>query len=266
MAHTEHVESTVAPDGTRIAFSRTGDGPPLLLVHGTGADRSRWKPILPALEERFSVYSVDRRGRGDSGDGPGYTLDREAEDLATVVGRIGQPVTLLGHSYGGLCALEAALVTDGVRKLLVYEGIPIPGVELWRAEVVEHIQELVEGGRAEEALIFFMREAVHLPPGEIEMLQRQPSWQGRVAAVNTIPRELGAFNLYTFDEQRFRNLTVPTAFLVGENNPPAGRAVAERAAAIMPNAQLIVLPGQGHTAMNTAPELFVETVEQFVQV
>jgi pimeloyl-ACP methyl ester carboxylesterase len=266
MAQIEQVESTISADGTRIAFSRTGDGPPLLLVHGTGADRSRWKPLLPELEETFTVLCMDRRGRGDSGDGPAYALEREYEDIAAVVDTIGEPVNLLAHSFGALSALEGALLTDGVRKLLLYEGIPIPGLELWRAETLQRIQELVDGGWREEALILFMQEAVHLPTEEIEMLQRQPSWQGRVAAVHTIPRELRAFSHYAFDEQRFHNLAVPTAFLVGENNPPAGRTVAERAAAAMPNAQVIILPGQGHTAMNTAPELFVETVEQFVQV
>src|SRR5690349_18162579 len=95
-------------DGTSIAFTRSGSGPPLVLVHGTTADHTRWAPILPELETRFTVHAVDRRGRGGSGDGPRYALDREFDDIAAVVDAIGAPVMLLGHSYGAICSLEAA--------------------------------------------------------------------------------------------------------------------------------------------------------------
>src|SRR5918998_6394003 len=114
-------ETVTSEDGTRIAGWRSGEGPPLVLVHGTAADHSRWKPVLPAFEERFTVYAVDRRGRGDSGDAEDYAIEREFEDVAAVVDTIGEPANLLGHSYGALCALEAALLTPNVRKLVLYE-------------------------------------------------------------------------------------------------------------------------------------------------
>jgi len=63
--------------GTPLACWRSGKGPPLVLVHGTAADHSRWGPVLPALEERFTVYSIDRRGRGGSGDSDDYTVERD---------------------------------------------------------------------------------------------------------------------------------------------------------------------------------------------
>ena len=102
--------------GTPLAYWRSGKGPPLVLVHGTAADHSRWRPVLPALEERFTVYAIDRRGRGGSGDSDDYAVEREFEDVAAVVDSLGEPVNLLGHSYGGLVALEAALLTRNVRK------------------------------------------------------------------------------------------------------------------------------------------------------
>ena len=61
-------ERVVSSDGTPIAVWRSGDGPPLVLVHGAAADHTRWRPVLPALEERFTVLAMDRRGRGASGD------------------------------------------------------------------------------------------------------------------------------------------------------------------------------------------------------
>jgi pimeloyl-ACP methyl ester carboxylesterase len=108
-------------DGTPIAVWRSGEGPPLILIHGTAADHNRWAPVLPALEERFAVFAVDRRGRGRSGDTTDYALEREYGDVVAVVEWAGEGVTVLGHSYGGICALEAALLTDGIRKLVLYE-------------------------------------------------------------------------------------------------------------------------------------------------
>src|SRR3712207_8086243 len=105
-------ETVTSVDGTSIAYWRSGEGPPLVLVHGTAADHSRWAPVLPAFEQRFTVYAIDRRGRGGSGDSGDYAIEREFEDVAEVVDSLGESVNLLGHSYGALCALEAALLAD----------------------------------------------------------------------------------------------------------------------------------------------------------
>src|SRR5688572_24264216 len=94
-------------DGTRIAVWRSGHGPPLLLVHGATADHTTtWRSVRSTLEQRFTVFAMDRRGRGGSGDSSAYDLQREAEDVAAVIDFIGEPTAVLGHSYGGLCAIE----------------------------------------------------------------------------------------------------------------------------------------------------------------
>ena len=114
-------------DATPIAYSRTGNGLPLVLVHGISADASRWAPVMPALEERYTVFAMDRRGRGESSDGAAYGLEREFDDVAALVdaaaASAAAPVSLLGHSYGGLCALYATLRTPRVNKLVVYEPV-----------------------------------------------------------------------------------------------------------------------------------------------
>jgi pimeloyl-ACP methyl ester carboxylesterase len=112
-------ETVTSKNGTCIAGWRSGEGPPLVLVPGTAADHGRWKPVLPAFEERFTVFAVDRRGRGGSDDSDGYAIEREFEDVAVVVDSLGESVTLLGHSYGVLCTLEATLLTRNVRKLVL---------------------------------------------------------------------------------------------------------------------------------------------------
>jgi alpha-beta hydrolase superfamily lysophospholipase len=77
------MEKIISGDGTPIAYHRRGAGSPLVLVHGTAAANAvAWTAVLPALEEHFCIYAVDRRGRGESGDGSAYALDRESEDIA----------------------------------------------------------------------------------------------------------------------------------------------------------------------------------------
>ena len=120
------METTIARDGTRITYRRSGEGPPLILVHETAANHGRWSPVLPALEERFTVYAMDRRGRGGSGDGHGYAIEREFEDAAAVLDSTGGPVNLLGHSCGALIAgsgyyhgtMEAIVTKIGPDKVL----------------------------------------------------------------------------------------------------------------------------------------------------
>ena len=124
------VEEIVSRDGTTIGVWRSGDGPPLVLVHGAAADHSRWAPVLHALEHGFTVLAIDRRGRGASGDANDYAIEREYEDLAAVLASVGEEAAdVLGHSYGGICALECALLTAGISKLVLYEApIGVSGI------------------------------------------------------------------------------------------------------------------------------------------
>ncbi|MDQ4047934.1 MAG: alpha/beta hydrolase, partial [Actinomycetota bacterium] len=198
----------VSADGTTIAVWRTGDGPPLVLVHGAAADHSRWAPVLPALEERFTVLAIDRRGRGGSGDADDYAIEREFEDVAAVIEWAGERANVLGHSYGGICALEAALLTDRVGKLVLYE--PPMGFLASPPRVVQRLHELLEAGERDELLAFFMREVAGLPPDQVELLRSLPAWEARLAVVHTIPREERASREYAFDSERFHGLRVPT--------------------------------------------------------
>ena len=116
------VDST---DGTTIAYDRSGDGPPLIIVDG--ALTTRWSGSKPRLAERlattFSVYVYDRRGRGDSGDTLPYEVEREIDDLAAVIAVAGAPVLLYGHSSGACLALEAAArLGDKVAGLALYDA------------------------------------------------------------------------------------------------------------------------------------------------
>ena len=81
-----------------------------VLVHGGFSDHAtNWEFIAPTLQERFTVYMIARRGRGETDATDGHSVADESNDVAALIRMIGQPVFLLGHSYGGQCALAAAL-------------------------------------------------------------------------------------------------------------------------------------------------------------
>ena len=260
------VMHTISKDGTCIAYWRSGSGPPLLLVHGTTADHSRWARLLPELERHFTVYAMDRRGRGGSGDAAAYAIAREFEDTAAVVEAIGEPVFLLGHSYGAVCSLEAALLTDRVRKLILYEP-PLPiGAAFYPPGAPERIQALVDAGDLEGALETFFRDVVRMPAAELAAYRQLPAWKVRVALAPTIPRELVLERGYTFRPEQFEGFTVPTLLLAGGESAPVFRQAIHTLHGALPNSELAVLPGQRHVAMDTAPELFLGEVGRFLGV
>lgn len=176
----ESERRVVAPDGVPIAVFRSGDGPPLILVHGATADHTTWRTSGPLLAARHTLHAIDRRGRGASGDGdPGepYAIEREFDDLATVVDAVaadhGAPVDVVGHSYGGRVGLGAALQTANLRRLVCYEGAPPatngPGYQDADAGTVGRVEALVAAGDRDEALATFMRAIVGMPEPDLEI-------------------------------------------------------------------------------------------------
>jgi len=258
------MEKVTSHDGTPIAYYCSGSGPPLVLVHGTTADHSRWSPISPRFEQHFTVYAMDRRGRGGSGDAPDYDMLREAEDVAAVVEAIGEPVFLLGHSYGAVCSLEAARLTDKVSRLILYEP-PIPtGLPQYPPGVPNQIQALVDSGDLEAGLELFFREVVRMPDHEFEAYRRLPVWPVRIQLAPTIPREMAFDRTYRFDAEKFADFQTPTMLLLGGDSPPLFQQAIELLASTLPNSRVVILPGQQHIAMDTNPDLFEKEVSGFL--
>jgi pimeloyl-ACP methyl ester carboxylesterase len=235
-------------------------------VHGGTADHSTtWRFVLPDLERHFAVYVMDRRGRGGSGDAAGYSLRREAEDVAAVVEAIGGPVDVLGHSFGALCSLEASLLTSQVRRLILYEGVPLRGADAHDLELLAHIEELGRAGDNEGVMLTVFREIVKMPEAELTLLRSQEdAWARRVANASALPRELRVEYDYVFRPERFGSMRTPTLLLVGGDSPPRELESATGVARALPDARVAVLPRQQHVAMYTAPQVFVEAVVRFL--
>ncbi|WP_421951528.1 alpha/beta fold hydrolase [Pelagibacterium sp.] len=258
------MDFVTSEDGTPIAFERSGSGPPLVLVHGSTADHTRWAGILPELESRFTVLAMDRRGRGDSGDAAIYSLEREYEDVSAVIEAAGRDVCLLGHSFGALCAMEAALRADNLKQLVLYEpAFPVGGNPLYPPDLPDRLNAILNTGDRDAMLVAFFKEAVGAPDAQIEALRADPSWAGRVAAAHTALREL-ADGDYVFEPDRFHPMTVPTLLLVGENSPKELTAPAKALNDALPDSFIVTLKGQGHVAMTTAPRLFLDPVLEFL--
>ncbi len=261
------MERVLSKDGTPIAYARSGSGPPLVLVHGTAADHTRWAPVLSGLEQLFTVCAVDRRGRGQSGDADHYSVEREFEDLIAVMEAIGRSVDLLGHSYGGLCALGAALQTTRVRRLILYEPpVPVSDARRPPPESLAKLQALIAAGDRAEAVMTFAREVAGASDADIEQMRALPvAWAGRLAAIHTVLRELQTTTGgYHVDRSSLKTLTTPTLLVLGSGSAPHLHEGITTLRAILPKASIAILPGQQHLAMNTAPELFTGEVVRFL--
>ncbi len=185
------METAASADGTRIAFWRAGSGPPLLLVHGGICDHFAWYFVAPRLARRFTVYTFDRRGRGDSGDTPPYAAEREVEDIAALLQAIGEPAHLLGHSAGGILALQAAERARDLLSLILYEpAFVIDGArERPGREILEKMRSLLAAGNRDETVRIAMRESVGASEAEIAALAAGPGWQRLLAVADAIPND-----------------------------------------------------------------------------
>lgn len=257
------METIISRDGTQIAYHRLGEGPPLVLVHGLGAANPVVWPAAPLLAEHFTVIAPDRRGRRASGDGPGYTLEREFEDMAVLADSFGEPACLLGHSWGGLLALEAARLTGSLRRLILYEPAihPPDGVTDGFAT---RLQALLDSGEDEQVMITLFSAGDAIDPEELQGLRASPSWPDRVASAPTVPREVQAGLQYRFVPQQFQDMHTPTLLLIGEKSPGFYHRDVELVHAALSNSRIAKLQGQHHLAMYTAPELFLSEVLAFL--
>lgn len=258
----ETIEST---DGTTIAYERSGEGPPLVLVHGSAGHHVEWRDVVPGLSGSFTVYAMDRRGRGESGDSDEYAIEREYADVAAVVDHVAaengddEPVSLLGSSYGAICSLHAILETDAVDRLVLYEP-PLgdaPEPEGAAAGIEAQIEE--EGTAA--AVETFLKNAIELTDEEIEAMRGDERWNSRVDAMPALPREIRATQRDLFDPAAFEGVSVPTTLLVGDDSPERLREATEAVANALQGSTVVTLEGQGHLAMSEAPGRFVDVVE-----
>jgi pimeloyl-ACP methyl ester carboxylesterase len=242
-------------DGTSIAFTEAGQGPPLILVDGALCSRSFGPmPKLAAqLAPHFTVYTYDRRGRGASGDTPPFAPDREVDDIEALTAVASEDGTVFVHgtSSGAALALEAATRIPAIARLAVYEPPfivdgtrnPMPD------DYLPRLRRLVAEGRRGDAVKMFMR-FVGAPKFFTAVMPLTPVWAKLKAAAPTLPYDIEIVH----DHQRGKPLTAaewaevkaPTLVAAGGKSPAWMTNGTRALADALPDARYQTLPGQNH--------------------
>ncbi|MCM0673745.1 alpha/beta hydrolase [Micromonospora phytophila] len=244
---TPTVGTVRSADGTTIAYERSGEGPPIILVGGAFNDRSTTRPLAAALSSHFTVHGYDRRGRGDSGDTAPYAMQREIEDVAALIGAAGGSAYVYGLSSG---AILAAYATS--------EGLPVAGLALFeppfqvgegdgaKAGLAGRLTELVSAGRRGDAVELFLTAAVGLPAEAVEPMRGQPEWSWLEGMAHTLPYDTTVTGEGALPTDRLAAVTAPTVLIDSTGSPAWLRDATRAAAAAIPGARHVSLDGGFH--------------------
>jgi pimeloyl-ACP methyl ester carboxylesterase len=246
MARIHASQSVRSADGTRIAFERVGGGPPLILVEAAAhyRDFSSFGGLVPLLSREFTVYTYDRRGRGESTDTPPYAPAREVEDLAALIAEAGEAAHLYGYSSGALLALRAAAANLPVARLAALEP-PLQDEDGDRADpLTGELAELVRADRNSDAVERF-HESIGVPAEFIASIRSTPAWSKMESVAHTLVYDCLISDATTFE--LLRSVHVPTLVLdsSGSTDDLAGWAAA--VADQLPHGSHRSLAGEWHS-------------------
>jgi pimeloyl-ACP methyl ester carboxylesterase len=243
------VDKVKSKDGTSIAYDKQGHGPAVIFVDGAMSTRSGKQDLAKLLAEKFTVYTYDRRGRGDSGDTKPYAVEREIEDLDAMIEVAGGTAFLYGHSSGACLALDATVALGKrVEKLAMYEA-PYnddpAAEERWR-EYLENLKKALADDRRGDAVALFMA-IVGMPAAQIEGMRHAPFWAGMEAIAPTLAYDhVGVMGDQTIPTERVARVRVPTLVMSGSNGAPFMLETAKTLNKVIPDARLSILDGQAH--------------------
>jgi pimeloyl-ACP methyl ester carboxylesterase len=260
---------TTSRDGTAIAFTKMGAGPAVILVDGAFCYRENGPApeLAPLLAPHFTVFTYDRRGRGESSDTSPYAIDREVEDLRAIVENAGGSAFVVGVSSGAALALQAAASGVHLTELALYEPPYIPGDGTPRSgeDPRKRLQQLVSSGDRHGAVKFFMTDVFGAPRAFVFAMPfiMRSAWKRNESVAHTLPYDLTILNDRSVLRERSGSISVPTLVIGGEKSPEPLRNAVSTVAQALPNAHSRLLPGQSHNlaAAVLAPVL----VEFFLQ-
>lgn len=252
----------LSSERTTISYDQYGSGSPLVLVHGSFSDHiTNWEFVKPLFEQQFTVYAIARRGRGKTDATIDHSLDDESLDVVTLIQSIGEPVFLLGHSYGAQVALAAAVqVPNLIRKLVLYEA---PHPHSISQDLFVQLEAQAQTEQWDEFSITFFRDVLLVPSEELDELQATSLWLPIIADAKATLGDLRALNRYNFDIDRFRGLQIPVLLQIGTESP-RNLYITDEIAAVLPDVRIEELPGQAHEGMTTAPHLYAKAVSRFL--
>jgi pimeloyl-ACP methyl ester carboxylesterase len=240
-------------DGTTIAYETTGTGPPLILVDGALCHRDFGpsRPLAEQLAGDFTVITYDRRGRGESGDGAAYAVEREVEDLEALIEAAGGSAHVYGISSGAVLALGAAQRGLRIDSLALYEPPFI--VDDGRAPMARDYESRLTGyivaERRGDAVRLFMRE-VGMPAILVHLMRFMPAWSKLKRVAHSLSYDAavmrGTQDGRPLPEGRWSNVRVPTLVVAGGKSDAWMHHGTQALADALPNARLETLEGQNH--------------------
>jgi len=243
---------TTSRDGTTIAFTKRGFGPPLIIVDGAFCYRENGPAteLAKLLAQHFTVFTYDRRGRGESGDTPPYAIEREIDDLRAIVDEAGGMADVVGVSSGAALALQAVANGANVKKLVLYEPPYVTNGDRPKSQGDPkiHIQQLVSAGDRAGGVKFFLADVVGVPrPIVLAMpVFMRRNWQRMEQVAHTLPYDLTICDDRSVLKERSASISVPTLVLGGEKSPTVLRDAVSAVAKALPNARSKCLAGQDH--------------------
>lgn len=257
------MQTVTSRDGTPIAFDRVGQGPALILVDGAMCYRAfgPMGPLAPHLAPHFTVFTYDRRGRGESGDTAPFAVEREIEDIAALVKEAGGSAFVYGISSGAALALEAAGRLPVITKLAMYEA-PFSGEsdapQQWQSYTTR-LSELLAAGRRGDAAELFMT-FVGTPAEAVTQMRQSPMWPMFEGVAPTLAYDAAALGDRSVPSKLAATVTIPTLVMDGGASPTVMREAAKALAEALPNARYRTLEGQTH---EVAPEAIAPALVEF---
>jgi pimeloyl-ACP methyl ester carboxylesterase len=235
------VKTVTSKDGTTLAFDKSGKGPALILVVGAFNDRSTGAPLTRFLEQSFTVFNYDRRGRGDSGDTLPYAIEREIEDLEALIQEAGGSTLVFGYSSGATLALRAAAHGLDISQLALYDP---PPTGARAGQLAPQLTELIAAGRRGEAVELFQIEAVGIPANIVAQMRNAPFRPALEEMAHTLVYE--STILASLPDELIASVRVPTLVIDGEQSHELIRQAAQSLADTLPDGLYRTLTGQGH--------------------
>lgn len=243
-------------DGTIIGYDVRGSGPAIVLVDGAMCYREGNSPmpeLAKLLADDFTVYTYDRRGRGESGDVQPYDMQREIEDIEALVNVAGGAAGLYGISSGAILATYAAsALNDKITKLAVYEA-PLVLDEtrpIIPDTYVDDLKRLIASGKRGEAVQLFMKDAIGMPGMLVKIMPWFPGWSKGLSIAHTLVYD-GIITKMATDgrelvARHWANATMSVLVTAGGKSSPWIQNGNTLFAQTFRDAQFQIIPGQNH--------------------
>jgi len=238
----------------------------VILVDGATATRASDVELAGLLAPHLTVYSYDRRGRGDSTDTKPFSVEKEIEDIEALIDEAGGPACVYGISSGGALALEAASkLGNKVKKLALYE-IPYDsseaGIKAWKDYTTNLAEALAADDRGTAAALFM--KFVGVPDDMIEGMRKSPFWASMEAVAPTLVYDAAALGEERLvPAERAGKITAKTLVMDGGASAeamPFMSASAEQVAKTIPGAQRQTVEGQSH---DVDPKVLAPVLAEF---